>query len=42
MTATVRAAELLAAVRDLAPSIRARGDEIEAAEHIPADLNDQT
>ena len=36
-----RAAELLAAVRDLAPSIRERGDEIEATEHIPADLNDQ-
>jgi indole-3-acetate monooxygenase len=40
-TATGRAAELLAAVRDLSPSITARAAEIDAARRIPADLHEQ-
>jgi alkylation response protein AidB-like acyl-CoA dehydrogenase len=41
MATVETAADILAAVRELAPSIAARGDEIEAARRIPADLNDQ-
>ncbi len=41
MTTTDRGAEILAAVRDLAPTIRERGAEIEAARRIPADLHEQ-
>jgi len=36
-----RAAELLAAVRELSPSIRARAAEIDAARRIPTDLHEQ-
>jgi alkylation response protein AidB-like acyl-CoA dehydrogenase len=41
MTTTDRGAEILAAVRDLAPAIRERAAEIEEARRIPGDLHEQ-
>lgn len=38
---TTEASEILQNVRELAPRIAARGDEIESARRIPADLNDE-
>jgi alkylation response protein AidB-like acyl-CoA dehydrogenase len=41
MTTTEAPSEILRNVRELAPRIAARGDEIEAERRIPADLNDE-
>lgn len=41
MAATETATDVLAAVRELAPSIRARADEIEAVRELPEDLFEQ-
>jgi alkylation response protein AidB-like acyl-CoA dehydrogenase len=40
-TTTDRSAEILAAVRDLVPTLQERAPEIEAARQIPADLHDR-